>query len=60
MRTKISEVSFDDALQGSQSFALRGHRVPYIGKRALIANKRAGERHEDLADVQELTRMGDD
>lgn len=60
MLTKISGVSFDDALQGFQTFELRGHRVPYIGKRALIANKRAAGRHKDLADVQELTRMGDD
>lgn len=58
--TKISGVSFDDALQGSNTFELRGYQIPYIGKRALIANKTAAGRHKDLADVQELSRLGGD
>jgi uncharacterized protein (DUF305 family) len=55
--TKISGVSFDEALQGSKTFDLDGHPIPYIGKSALIANKKAAGRHKDLADVEELERL---
>jgi predicted nucleotidyltransferase len=55
--TKISGVSFDEALQGSRTFDLDGHRIPYIGRLALIANKKAAGRHKDLADVEELERL---
>jgi predicted nucleotidyltransferase len=55
--TKISGVSFDEALQGSKTFDLDGYRIPYIGKSALIANKKAAGRHKDLADVEELERL---
>jgi hypothetical protein len=57
--TKISGVSFDDALQGAKTFELDGRRIPYIGKSALIANKRSAGRHKDLADVEELERLDD-
>ncbi len=40
--TKISGVSFDEALRGSMTFDLEGHAIPYIGKAALIANKIGG------------------
>jgi hypothetical protein len=55
--TKISGVSFDEALRDSRSFEQEGHAIPYIGKAALIANKRAAGRHKDLADVEELERI---
>jgi len=55
--TQISGVSFDEALQGSKTFDLDGHSIPYIGKAALIANKRSAGRHKDLADVEELERL---
>jgi hypothetical protein len=57
--TKISGVSFDDALQGAKTFDLDGRSVPYIGKAALLANKRAAGRLKDLADVEELERLED-
>lgn len=57
--TKISGVSFDEALRGSKTFVLDGYRIPYIGKAALIANKRSAGRHKDLADVEELERLDD-
>ncbi len=57
--TQISGVSFDEALSGSRTFDLDGHAVPYIGKKALVANKRAAGRHKDLADVEELERLRD-
>lgn len=58
--TKISGVSFAEALRGSKTFELDGYRIPYIGKAALIANKKSAGRHKDLADVEELERLQDD
>lgn len=55
--TKISGVTFDEALEGSKTFELDGHQIPYIGRLALIANKKAAGRHKDLADVEELERL---
>jgi hypothetical protein len=57
--TKISGVSFDEALRGSKTFELDGYRIPYIGKSALITNKKSAGRHKDLADVEELERLED-
>ena len=58
MLTKISGVSFDEALVGSGTFDLDGKTIRYIGKAALIANKKAAGRLKDLADVEELERAG--
>ena len=55
--TKISGVSFDEALHGSKTFELAGHAIPYIGRAALIQNKKSAARHKDLADVEELERL---
>jgi hypothetical protein len=57
--TQISGVTFDRALEGARTFELDGYRIPYIGRAALIANKKAAGRHKDLADVEELERVGD-
>ena len=54
---KISGVTFDEALRDAKSFDLDGHAIPYIGKAALIANKKSAGRHKDLADVEELERL---
>ena len=59
MLTKISGVSFDEALRGSQTFDLDGYSIPYIGKAALIANKKSAGRHKDLADVEELELLSE-
>jgi hypothetical protein len=58
--TKISGVSFDDALKDSKTFELDGRQIPYIGKAALIANKKSAGRYKDLADVEELVRLKTD
>ena len=58
--TKSSGVSCDEALKDSKTFELEGYRIPYIGKPALIANKKAAGRHKDLADVEELERLEDE
>jgi predicted nucleotidyltransferase len=55
--TKISGVSFEEALRDSKTFELEGYRIPYIGKSALISNKKSAGRHKDLADVEELERL---
>ena len=55
--TKISGVSFDEALNDAQTFDLNGQDIPYIGRAALIRNKKSAGRHKDLADVEELERL---
>jgi hypothetical protein len=57
--TQISGVSFDEALEGSKAMPLGRHSVPYIGKAALIANKKSAGRNKDLADVEELEQVKD-
>jgi hypothetical protein len=57
--TKISGVSFDEALEGSNTFDLEGYPIRYIGKPALIANKKSAGRHKDLADVEALELLED-
>lgn len=54
--TRISGVTFDDARQGAKTFDLDGRAIPYIGRAALIQNKKAAGRYKDLADVLELER----
>jgi hypothetical protein len=54
--TQISGVTFDEARRESKTFELEGHQVPYIGKSALVQNKKSAGRHKDLADVEELER----
>jgi hypothetical protein len=39
------------------NFELNGLPIPYIGRAALIENKRSAGRHKDLADVEELERL---
>ena len=43
--------------EDAKTFDLDGHAIPYIGKPALIANKKSAGRHKDLADVEELERL---
>lgn len=49
-------ISFDDAIADGDSFELDGRRVPVIGRAALLRNKRAAGRPQDLADVEALER----
>jgi len=55
--TQISGVSFDEAIRGAKTFELEGYQIPYIGKDALITNKKCAARHKDLADVEELEKL---
>lgn len=57
--TQISGVTFDEASFGAKTFELEGRAIPYIARQALIQNKKASGRHKDLADVEELERIGE-
>jgi hypothetical protein len=54
--TRIEGISFDDAVREAGSFPLAGQQIPVIGLDALLANKRAAGRPQDLADVDALER----
>lgn len=47
-------VSFDEAIAEGSSFTLEGRRIPVIGRTALVKNKRAAGRAQDVADVEAL------
>lgn len=52
--TSIHGVSWDEAATGKQQGTYGDVPVPFIGKKQLIANKRAVGRKKDLADVEAL------
>lgn len=54
--TSIDGVDFDEALQGGGAFPLEGRDIPFIGRQALLKNKRAAGRPKDLADVDWLEK----
>lgn len=47
-------ISFDEAVAEGASFVLEGRTIPVIGRAALLRNKRASGRAQDLADVEAL------
>jgi hypothetical protein len=53
---RIAAVSFDDAIAAGDAFELDDRRIPVIGKDALVRNKCAAGRPQDLADVAALSR----
>lgn len=54
--TKVDGIDFDEATLEGKSFELDGRVIPYIGRAALLKNKRAAGRPKDLADVDWLER----
>jgi hypothetical protein len=56
LMTSISGISFEEAWQSRVPATLDGIEVDFIGREALIRNKRASGRSKDLIDVAELTR----
>lgn len=56
LMTSISGVSFEEAWWSRVPAALDGVEVNFIGREALIRNKRAAGRSKDLLDIDELTR----
>ncbi len=58
--TSISGVSFEEAWQERTIHETVGLQVPFLGRAALVRNKRASGRPKDLADLEALgeTRIG--
>jgi hypothetical protein len=52
---RASGITFDEAREEGLSFELEGRRIPVIGLKALLKNKRAAARDQDLVDVKILT-----
>lgn len=52
--TAIDGLTFEEAMNGHEVFVLEGRKIPVIGRQALIVNKRAARRPQDLADVHAL------
>jgi len=56
--TTIDGVSFEDVAAGAVRVRVSDFDVPCIGRRELIANKKAAGRAKDIADVEALERNG--
>src|SRR5690606_9950778 len=54
--TVVDGIEFDEATAEGKSLELDGRSIPYIGRQALLKNKRAAGRPKDLADVDWLER----
>lgn len=55
--TRIGGVGFADAWEDRTELEVEGRKVPVLGLRALIENKRFAGRTQDLADVEALERI---
>ena len=55
--TGITGVTFGDAWRGRVEHEVRGRPVPFIGREALVANKRAVGRRKDLTDLEALGEL---
>jgi len=58
--TTIDGVSFDEAWDGHRVTEIDGREIPVIGRRALLVNKRAAGRPQDLADAAWLEENGEE
>lgn len=54
LMTSISGLSFEEAWSTRLAVGLHGIVVPFLGKDALVANKRASGREKDLLDLRLL------
>ena len=54
--TSISGVPFDEAWASRVEADVAGSRIAFLGRDALLRNKRAAGRPKDLIDVDDLTR----
>jgi hypothetical protein len=52
--TSISGVGFEDAWAGRVTHEVAGVRIPFLGREALVRNKRASGRTKDRADLEAL------
>jgi len=51
-------ITFDDAIAAGDGFDIEGRTIPVIGLDALLKNKRAAGRAQDIADVEALEALG--
>ena len=56
--TEASGITFDEALEDYGTLEIDGLLIPVIGRAALLRNKLAAARTQDIADVDALTRSG--
>ena len=56
--TEVSGLSFDEAWDSREERELDGRRLAFLGRDALIRNKRATGRPKDLVDAEALERKG--
>jgi hypothetical protein len=54
---RAAGITFDEATAAGDAFELEGRTIPVIGRAALIKNKRAAGRTQDLADVEALSKL---
>ena len=54
---RAAGITFGDAVAAGDNFELDGRAIPVIGREALLKNKRAAGRVQDLADVEALERI---
>jgi hypothetical protein len=52
-------ISFDEAVAEGAGFTLEGRTIPVIGRAALVKNKRASGRAQDIADIEALAGKSD-
>jgi hypothetical protein len=52
-------ITFDEAIAEGASFTLEGRTIPVIGRAALVKNKRAAGRAQDIADIEALAPKSD-
>jgi len=50
-------IRFEDAVASGDSVQIEGRKIPFIGLDALLRNKRAAGRAQDLADVKALEEL---
>ncbi len=50
-------ITFDEATAAGETFDVEGRAVPVIARAALLANKRAAGREQDIADIAALERV---
>ena len=58
--TTISGLTFDEAWDSRTTAEVEGRTIALIGRAALLKNKEAAGRPQDIADVARLRRMGDE
>lgn len=56
---RISGITFDEAVSESHILEIEGREIRVIGIKALLANKRASAREQDMADISALERNND-